>query len=297
MQNILFNVPMTKAILDGRKVQTRRVIKADEKFYYKTDEETRSIHHVKRYVERYIKENAKYQIGENIWAREPARVIGRLMNGMIRAEYKADGELFYIDAYKKWSITPEIPKWAMEQQSIPNGCIKEMARIFLKITNVRVERLQDISHGDVYDEGYGDGTDLLGKQWWIKLWNKTAPKGYKWEDNPYVFVYEFEKIEINNIKTSTVDENTKIDYISRPFKTLREQQPSKDGYYYVIWEDGDKPKKVYLRDCRDICSDDREPLWVWGIDEEDDPESVILDIDDAWQIQWCSVDEFERVEK
>ena len=33
------------------------------------------------------------------------------------------------------------------------------------------------------------------KDWWISLWNSTAPKGYKWEDNPYVFVYEFERVE------------------------------------------------------------------------------------------------------
>jgi hypothetical protein len=33
------------------------------------------------------------------------------------------------------------------------------------------------------------------EEWWINLWNSTAPKGYKWEDNPYVFVYEFERVK------------------------------------------------------------------------------------------------------
>jgi uncharacterized protein YhfF len=73
-----------------------------------------------------------------------------------------------------------------------------MARIFLKVTNVKVERLQDITRRDVLSEGirehavnqFHPHTCLFET-----LWNSTSKDGYKWEDNPYVFVYEFERIE------------------------------------------------------------------------------------------------------
>ena len=71
---------------------------------------------------------------------------------------------------------------------------KKYARIFLKVTNVRVERLQDIDYGDIIDEGWDYGINIRALEWWKKLWNSTTKDGYKWEDNPYVFVYEFERI-------------------------------------------------------------------------------------------------------
>ena len=76
-----------------------------------------------------------------------------------------------------------------------------MARIFLKVTNVRVERLQDMSHENLLAEGFDfkyfdtKKKDKGFFSWWINLWNSTSKDGYKWEDNPFVFVYEFERIE------------------------------------------------------------------------------------------------------
>ena len=85
-----------------------------------------------------------------------------------------------------------------------------MARIFLKVTNAKVERLQDMKNTDYLLEGvnkslpYKDlakkyplyiGKYSVDKIRFIDIWNSTAKDGYKWEDNPYVFVYEFERIE------------------------------------------------------------------------------------------------------
>ncbi len=76
--------------------------------------------------------------------------------------------------------------------------------VLLKVTNVRVERLQDIKYSDIEKEGlnYKDSLIREGvyinnqlRRNWIILWNSTTKDGYKWEDNPYVFVYEFERIE------------------------------------------------------------------------------------------------------
>ncbi|MFW2308043.1 hypothetical protein, partial [Aliarcobacter butzleri] len=103
-------------------------------------------------------------------------------------------------------------------KGVPNGCIKEMARIFLKVTNVRVERVKDISDKDCIKEGISevgfypdegfplcsgymigkdDGKTALSntpQKPFSELWNSTAKDGYKWGRDPYVFVYEFERL-------------------------------------------------------------------------------------------------------
>jgi len=201
MKTILFNTEMTKAILDGRKVQTRRAIK--DKFYYRLDEETKKLPYVEKYINDFIKENAKYQKGDTLWVREPAKITYHFnIVNEITFQYLADGEKEQISIPKRFLDKHNSyahVKWIQNYQGIPNGCIKEMARIFLKVTNVRVERLQNMTFHDIHKEGcpipFDDlSTDFKELNWWINLWNKTAPKGYKWEDNPYVFVYEFERV-------------------------------------------------------------------------------------------------------
>jgi len=208
MKNILMNTEMTKAILDGRKVQTRRVCKDKEiaDTFLKNGGELNKLW--------VIDKHSKYQIGETIWVREPARVNSLCpLNNIIDFEYLADGQIGtlkdipnrFMKSKEEQSKTNLLyPKWMEECQGIPNGCIKEMARIFLKITNVRVEKLQDISQENAKAEGVSPmkvfthpdrgkkSLDLVDyKDNFKVIWNSTAPKGYKWEDNPYVFVYEF----------------------------------------------------------------------------------------------------------
>jgi len=202
MKTTLMNTEMTKAILDGHKVQTRRVItnklmcnadtcKSDSNYVYVEDAYGDSHH---------ILEFAKYKKGDILWVREPATVWALTNNRDLHFSYKADGvsmtkplpDRFYDE-------NNNTPKWTDGNENgrgIPNGCIKEMARIFLRVTNVRVERLQDITYEDILREGYKyTDKEYNAFDWWINLWNKTAPKEYKWKDNPYVFVYEFEKAE------------------------------------------------------------------------------------------------------
>ena len=92
---------------------------------------------------------------------------------------------------------------------------KKYARLFLKVTNVRVERLQDITFEDIFAEGFPASiqdyfvtTRCKGKaitaetekekeilNWWVKLWDSTTKDtAEKWNANPYVFVYEFERV-------------------------------------------------------------------------------------------------------
>jgi len=165
----------------------------------------------------YCGKEIKYKTGDIIWVREPAEVIAYdNKTKELIYRYKADDNInaksiLMPDRF----LVPNTPKWAYNCQGIPNGCIKEMARTFVVNIGTRVEKLQDISVSDIEKEGIAFDTGRLEKycntddefndkvceeffERWIEYWNKTAQKGYKWKDNPYVFVYEFKKI--NNIK-------------------------------------------------------------------------------------------------
>ena len=81
---------------------------------------------------------------------------------------------------------------------------KEAARIFLRVTNVRVERLRDISLYDVWDEGTpqmpgnSDPDDAVGHEDFAYFWDSTvrpADRGlYGWAASPWVWVIEFERV-------------------------------------------------------------------------------------------------------
>lgn len=186
MKPILFNTEMVRAILDGRKTQTRRVVNDKVSLSFIT------LRHGNGFTsdsdESYLKNDIllrpKYQIGDILRVRETWGVHG--INK--RVVYKATEWLKNdVPLSHKWKPSIHMPK--------------EYARIFLKVSNVRVERLQDINGEDCEKEGFDncffDGPIWGGEvyKWFTKLWNSTAKDGYKWEDNPYVFVYEFERIK------------------------------------------------------------------------------------------------------
>ena len=148
----------------------------------------------------FIKKYSQYQVGDVLWVREPAKVKSPPIATCKKLTFKylADNKIteIYLDDDFDYS-----KKWIQRCQGVPNGCIKEMARIFLKVTNVRVERLQDISVRDIEKVtgwkreiySYSNKNKAFFKDY-RDFWNSTAKDGYKWEDNPYVFVYELERI-------------------------------------------------------------------------------------------------------
>jgi hypothetical protein len=216
---ILFSSEMVKAILEGRKTQTRRVIipqppeiwdfvkpiKNNEVniiswcFYNSKDSD---FHGYK---------NSKYQIGDRLYVRENYRLVcypyhdGKYIYGEALLEYLADGDEFVCPAdYEEWwketwrkhssDIRPNIfmPKWA--------------ARIWLEFTGIRVERLQDISEEDAKKEGASlIGWDIKYKETFHypsykasfkQLWESiNAKRGFPWELNPWIWVYEFKRIK------------------------------------------------------------------------------------------------------
>lgn len=194
---ILFNTEMVKAILDGRKTVTRRVIKPRYRgneigFRIDRNMSTEQITGVEIIddeecgTDRYV--NPPYQIGDILYVRETwAKIPGASSKGGFAYKYKASKEGDYWNRVKgfKWKPSIHMPK--------------EAARIWLKVTDVRVERLQDIMdspHGkdnQVIKEGCDYGCDF------VAVWDSTIKKqdldSYGWDANPWVFVVSFEKIE------------------------------------------------------------------------------------------------------
>lgn len=184
-----------------RKSQTRRLIKNRSELDFITLCAKSNIKEEE--IKSFIKSYSKWQVGDILWIREPAKVVKHWDEYGTLVEYLSDGE--QITIYPDDRVADK--KWFTNCQGIPNGCTKEMARYFRIVTDVRVERLRTIGYKDIKAEGYPEeeiiqhfcdtGTgNITPIEWWIALWNSTAPKGYKFIDNPLVFVYEFEKLEI-----------------------------------------------------------------------------------------------------
>ena len=221
---ILFNTEMVMAILDGRKTVTRRVLKNQDKhtyaFSWEIDERGKPF--VALFCndnnEKYLLgNNSIYGIGDILYVREAFAPVTDYIDGEPETvyAYKASTpDNQYIGNVMSLPITAWHPSIHMP---------KEAARIFLRVTDVRVERLQDIITGDyrtpgnINKEGIyepctrcthpnGDCKDFIRDQTcrlvhsFAALWNGTVRKSgieaYCWAANPWVWVIEFERLEV-----------------------------------------------------------------------------------------------------
>ena len=194
---ILFNTEMVRAILDGRKSCTRRLVKPEPQGYFEVSEEPLYIYDTDG---NQGKITPPYQPSDILYVRES---YSELTFGYV---YKADGEnIDHLGNVIKWHPSIHMPK--------------EAARIWLKVTDVRVERLQEITEEqacmegtDPWDEACyenngwhptfsdpdsgGDPNMIDGIH---KLWNSTIKKSdldrYGWDANPWVWAIEYERCE------------------------------------------------------------------------------------------------------
>ena len=191
MKPIIFSTEMAQAILAERKTQTRRVIKGVSTewdcFGRCTDGDSPFIGFGRgERLEKKVK--APYQPGDILWVRETW------------AE-TATGDYVYIADFPHTKDLLKHGKW---RPSIHMP--KTAARLFLRVTDVRVEQLQYITEEGAWKEGCPD--DVVPDKypssvvWFHELWDKlNLKRGYGWETNPWVYVIEFERIskdEINN---------------------------------------------------------------------------------------------------
>lgn len=188
---IIFNTDMVRAILDGRKTVTRRLVKPQhlkvlDSPYHKAHPEASDDVLIKKLCE------PSYHPGDILYVRETWGIYNRYWFEADYFMYKAD----YPDKSSTYAtgdgIVCDLPKW---HPSIHMP--KEAARIFLRVTDVRVERLQDIADEQAEKEGSCDYTSTaLG---FCYIWDSTIPKKglnkYGWDANPWVWVIEFERVE------------------------------------------------------------------------------------------------------
>ena len=201
---ILFNTEMVQAILDGRKTCTRRLVR------FLPGENPQWTGYIRDGLMLYNGRNehcitkAPHQPGDILYVRETFIQIAAHTFW-----YKADGKSWMLKDLR-WKPSIHMPKKA--------------ARIWLKVTNVRVERLQEITEAQTEEEGFLftppclhrtgenycdiDGPcgskikycdmsagELFGKVLWDSTIKKSDIDIYGWDANPWVWVIEFERCE------------------------------------------------------------------------------------------------------
>lgn len=204
---ILFNTEMVRAILDGRKSCTRRVIKPQQKarLCYTYAGSHKDCIGKWTYPSRGVREfwGEEYKLPENIKDEELSKRWNPPYHTddilYVRETWKkAPNGYYYYEDWQRNDIA-DVTKW---KPSIHMP--KEAARIWLKVTNVRVERLQEITSEQIGREGveveYPHVLNGEEKRYaFSTLWNSTVKKSdldrYGWNANPLVWVIEFERCE------------------------------------------------------------------------------------------------------
>ena len=216
---ILFAWPMVRAILEGRKTQTRRIVKLNDRGLacLKRPYATPLVEGVGLAWRPFggsplvsmppgrVAESCPYgSPGEGLWVRETWRC-NHL--GGTRIEYKAGGSCLEWEDWPEGVLPPyEMPTTAhrvsraerqLNGEKIPDAWRPSIhmprwcSRITLEITGVKVERLHDISEADKLAEGATP--EIPFGTVWRKI--NTAP-GVRWEDNPWVWTISFKRIEV-----------------------------------------------------------------------------------------------------
>lgn len=205
---ILFSAPMVRALLDGRKTQTRRALGQLDVF---TDSDGRPAEVSCLHIEGELLprvtigrvvtlKKLKAAVGDRLWVREHWRTTqafedlppSAMTPENARLKYLADGATdnkgknfnhFHEGRHRQ---AMHMPRWA--------------SRLTLRVTEIRVERLQSISRGDAMGEGcpfqnMADGPDP--RDWFREIWGEiNGPDA--WDANPWVAAYTF-SLERKNI--------------------------------------------------------------------------------------------------
>lgn len=162
---ILFKTEMIRAIISGNKRMTRRVIKPQPKLHRDITQITNIVGGLSD--GEGIDHKPRYQVGDRLWVKEAWA-------------YGAKGQR-------------------------PDGIIykaEKYARIWLEVTGIRVERVQDINYQDIVDEGWDSRssspfTDRSAGEdasdWYRNLWDSINGKKHPWESNPWCWVISFKE--------------------------------------------------------------------------------------------------------
>lgn len=223
---ILFSGPMVRAILAGQKTQTRRVMRLEPggNGYGRLCRAGRYIE-VGAYGPTWIPvgsgprelcprdvwvQYAAYQPGDILWVKETWKV-EELTSGLDGILFQSDNAFIPIEdsaeAADRWMEARYIGKCGDRWKS-PYFMPKWVSRLRLKVADVRVQRLQDISEEDALAEGTQEPSlcelgGMLAQAAWSerqvyqRLWDSiNAKRGYSWASNPWVWAYTFRVPEV-----------------------------------------------------------------------------------------------------
>ena len=214
---IIFSGEMVKAILDGKNTMTRRVVKSNFINHYKHAHIIRQSTDKKREGKAYfyykpcsgmvlssqLVSNPYGKVGDRLWVRETWQEIGPDCLLTYKATYPSD-------LYAKRPELENVPPLAGLKErgylwKSPMFMPRWASRILLEITDIKVERLQDISCEDAVKEGFSDkkpsgmqpammpNPKADFRNYWDSL---NTKKGYPWSSNPWVWVVEFKVVEV-----------------------------------------------------------------------------------------------------
>ena len=184
-RGMIFNDEMVRAILGGNKTQTRRIV--EEKFYGRA------------VAAELLAKHCPYgQPGDRIWVRETYRVHGNatdvatlvyrasVRNSWTEQPHRVPVDVCNKPVSEKWTPSIHMPRWA--------------SRILLEITDVRVERLHDMSEADAKAEGATPATykitppEAVYRVGFGDIWRSIYGQD-NWLSNPWVWVIEFKRIQ------------------------------------------------------------------------------------------------------
>ena len=179
---ILFSGEMVRAILEGRKTQTRRVIKHQP--------DGMDPVYTKDFKRDFGCRSCPYGVpSDRLWVRETHALDVPGCGEQGGVSYQADHDDNGGDGPTriKWRPSIYMPRWA--------------SRVTLEITDVRTERVQDVTNANITAEGMprsGDGfvSPETPRIWFRNLWDSINEKpGRAWADNPWVWVIEFRRVD------------------------------------------------------------------------------------------------------
>jgi hypothetical protein len=197
---VIFNGEMVRAILDGRKTQTRRAISDRHLHLIDVASQVGECYPLESGVDHensqsYYREHCPFgQVGDRLWVRETFAAFD--------ADWKHPGKPHDL----KDGPWPNVV-YPASVAKIPDGTCRPSihmprwaSRILLEITAVRVERLSGISESDARAEGYPVEREVDGGAydpwlWFRELWDGIYPDN-SFKVNPWVWVIEFKRVEV-----------------------------------------------------------------------------------------------------
>lgn len=204
---IIFSAPMVRAIIEGRKTQTRRIIKNPEWYGCTTGD---CPHSTQAACDEAMVFFAPYPVGTRIWVKETWSPDHAAFYPHFPIVYRADGEM---DIEHGEVYSPEAKRTYPFRWRPSIHMRRSDSRLTLEVTGVKVERVQDITSSDAVAEGCDsvvwessawknpigvppDGAgESVARSNFASLWQEINGMG-SWAKNPWVWAYTFKVVEI-----------------------------------------------------------------------------------------------------